>query len=453
MTNKKQDLTQGPVGTHLTRLTMPMFLGISSMIVASMVDAIYIGILGAEELAAYSFTYPLVMALFSLSMGMGNGASSIIARAQGKGDRYKVKLFTTHALLLTIILGLCLTFVTWHFQSRIFTLMGAEGEVHAIVVGFFNIWILGLILYTLPMVVSTLLRSVGNARIPGYIMTSTSALQMVLAPIMIFGLLGMPEMGLLGSVWAAILSGIVRTFAMLWVLVVSEKLLLTGVQVIKGLWESTNAILYIGLPSMLSNLIGPFSMGVIIWLLAEHGPSVVAGFGITSRIEMLMTMILMSLSSSIGPFVGQNWGARKVDRIYLALSKSDWFCLFWGVFCFVLLAPFGEFWISLINEDAELVSSAAWYLLLVPITYSLLGIGMTSSSVFVALGKPLPGLVLSVMRMIIVYIPLAMLFNFYWGYIGVFVATGIANCVMGVLSYVWCRRTIRTSISRLSYPR
>ena len=81
-----QDLTKGSVGAHLTRMTIPMFLGISSMIVASMVDTIYIGIVGAAELAAFSFTFPLIMGLSSVSMGIGTGAASLIARAQGVGD-------------------------------------------------------------------------------------------------------------------------------------------------------------------------------------------------------------------------------------------------------------------------------------------------------------------------------------------------------------------------------
>ena len=80
------DLTEGPIGRHLVNLTIPMFLGISSMIVASLIDTVYVGWIGTLELAAVSFTFPVVMAMATVSMGLGIGASSIIARVVGAGD-------------------------------------------------------------------------------------------------------------------------------------------------------------------------------------------------------------------------------------------------------------------------------------------------------------------------------------------------------------------------------
>ncbi|MBD3647355.1 MAG: MATE family efflux transporter, partial [Pseudomonadales bacterium] len=319
MTNLSQDLTRGSIRAHLVRMTIPMFLGISSMIVASMMDTVYIGLLGANELAAISFTFPLIMALTSVSMGIGNGAASVIARAQGAGDRERVRRLSTHATLLTIMLVIVLMIVGLVWQDRLFDLMGAQPGILPLVVEYMDVWILGLVFFTLPMVGSTILRSVGNARLPGYIMTTSSLIQIVLAPLLIFGLLGFPELGFVGSAWAFIICGIWRTVGMLWISIFQERLLLFGSGALSGMWSSTRTILYIGFPSMLNAMIGPVSMGTIIWLLAQHGPEVVAGFGIASRIEMLVMMVLMSLSSSIGPFVGQNWGARKFERVYEAL--------------------------------------------------------------------------------------------------------------------------------------
>ena len=128
-----QDLTQGPVRGHLVRMTIPMFLGISSMIVASMVETIYIGVLGADELAAFSFTFPLIMGLSSLSMGIGSGAASIIARAQGRGDRLRVKQLTTHALILTTVLVFALVVLGYAFKGNLFALMGADERIRILI--------------------------------------------------------------------------------------------------------------------------------------------------------------------------------------------------------------------------------------------------------------------------------------------------------------------------------
>ena len=298
------------------------------------------------------------------------------------------------------------------------------------------------------MVASTVLRSVGNARVPGFIMTSTSVLQVIVSPIMIFGLLGHPELGFEGAAWASIVTGLIRTLAMFWVLISGEKLVLFDVSAFSKLIQSSREILYIGIPSMLNSLIGPVSMAVILWLLASHGPEVVAGFGITSRFEMLLTMILMSLSSSVGPFVGQNWGAQQIDRIYKSLLIAYKFSLVWGLLSFLLLAPFGAQLVGLINDDPLLVESASWYLLIVPSTFGTLGVGMISGSLFVALGKPMPTTILALMRMFVIHLPLAVLMNMYWGYIGIFIATAIANVLIGTVAVIWSRRVLAAEIER-----
>ena len=93
------DLTEGSISKHLVNLTLPMFLGISSMIVASMIDTVYVGWIGTLELAAISFTSPLVMGLTTVSMGIGVGASSIIARIVGSGHLDQVSRLSTDAMM------------------------------------------------------------------------------------------------------------------------------------------------------------------------------------------------------------------------------------------------------------------------------------------------------------------------------------------------------------------
>ncbi len=423
-----------------------MFLGIASMILASMVDTIYVGLLGSDELAAYSFTFPLLMGLSSLSMGIGSGAASLIARAQGAGDRDRVCSLTTHTLVLTLALVAIVMVLSLIHIDEIFLAMGVQEEILPLASAFIHVWIMGLLLHALPMVASTVLRAVGNAKIPGLIMAVTSGLQVLIAPLLIFGLLGVPELGFVGSAWAFVASSAIRAVAMLWILTVRERLLRVGRGSLTGLLRSTRDISYIGIPSMLNSLIAPVSMAVTIWLLSSHGPGVVAAFGITSRLEMLVLMVFMSLASSIGPFVGQNWGARNTDRIYASLKISYRFCIVWGVLCFAVLAPFGDNFVALVNDDPALVESAGLYLLIVPLSYGVLGIGNMAGSVFIALGHPLPTTVMALMRMFIVYIPLAFMLNATHGYAGIFAATAIANVLIGVLALVWSRRMLAREI-------
>ena len=439
------DLTKGAVGAQLTRMTIPYFLGISSMILASMIETIYIGVLGAKELAAYSFMFPVIMALTSISMGVGIGASSLIARAEGEGDRGKVKRLATHTVFLTLALTLVLSCSTYFFLEYFYSLMGAKGEVLQLVVAYAEIWVVfGLVSFTIPMVSSTVLRALGIAKMPGYIMTITSGIQLVVSPILIFGLFGVPAQGLLGSAYGFLVIGFIRIIAF-GILVANENILLTT-QVLKGWLLSFKAIMHIALPSMLSSLIGPVSIGITIALLAAHGDVIVAAFGVVSRIEMLVTMILGALSSSVAPFVGQNWGAKQDERVQEGLWIAYRFCLFWGVVCFIILGLFGENLVGLINDDEQLIEAAGWFMVIVPISFGLMGIGQVAASVFIALGKPMPPTILAILRMVVVYIPMAIAFDSYWGYIGIFVSLMIANVLFGGAAYAWARIMLRKEL-------
>ncbi len=439
------DLTKGAVGAQLTRMTIPYFLGISSMILASMIETIYIGILGARELAAYSFMFPVIMALTSISMGVGIGASSLIARAEGEGDREQVKRLATHTVFLTLALTLVLSCSTYFFLEFFYASMGAKGEVLQLVVAYAEIWVVfGLVSFTIPMVSSTVLRALGIAKVPGYIMTITSGVQLVVSPILIFGLFGVPAQGLLGSAYGFLIIGFIRIIAF-GVLVANENILLTR-EVLKGWLLSAKSIMHIALPSMLSSLIGPISIGITIALLAAHGDVIVAAFGVVSRIEMLVTMILGALASSVAPFVGQNWGAKQDDRVREGLSIAYRFCLFWGVVCFIVLGLFGDNLVGLINDDEQLTEAAGWFMIIVPIGFGLMGVGQVAASVFIALGKPMPPTILSILRTVVVYIPMAIVFDRYWGYIGIFISLMVANVLFGGAAYAWGKIMLRKEL-------
>ena len=443
---KMFDLTEGPVGGQLTRMTIPYFLGISSMIFASMIETIYIGILGAKELAAYSFMFPVLMALTGVSMGVGVGASSLIARAQGRGDREQVMRITTHTAILTVVLTLLLSASSFLWLDLLFRSMGAKGEVLDHVMTFANIWVPALITFTIPMVCSTVLRALGIAKGPGYVMTISSAMQLVISPVLIFGLFAVPAMGFAGSAWAFIAVGFIRIIALSF-LVWRENILLFR-NVFAGFIASTREIMHIAIPSMLTSLVGPVSMAITIALLAAHSDAIVAAYGVVSRIEMLTTMVLGALASSVAPFVGQNWGARKMSRIYRGLFLSDRFCMIWGVICFAVLAPYGEPIVSLINDEPELVEAAGWFLIIVPISFGLMGVGQVASSMFIALGKPMPPTILSILKAIVIYIPLAVWFDNLWGYIGIFIALLVSNLLFGIAAFFWGRHALASEIAK-----
>ncbi|MEM9743794.1 MAG: MATE family efflux transporter [Pseudomonadota bacterium] len=432
-----RDLTQGGVAGSLFRLTAPMMLAVSSSIVVQMIEIGFIGQLGTAELAAITFTFPLVMILNSVALGIGIGTSSVIARTVGSGERDVVRRLGTHALFLVAGVLSLLSLIGWLTIDAVFTALGADATTLPLIHEYLDIYYPSVVMLTLSMVAGNVLRANGNAGIPGLIMTCGAMLNLALDPVLIFGWFGLPRMELAGAATANALSRVFMVTVLLTYLYRTQLVATTAV--FQGFFASARQILTIGIPAIATQMIGPVSAAIITRMLAGHGEVVVAGFGVATRIEAVSIMLLFALSGSIGPFVGQNWGAGRKDRVQQGLNVSYQFSIAWGAVAALLVYVFGVNFAGLVDDNEEVVRAATIYLAIVPWTYGLWGVLMMASASFNALGKPLPSTALSFTRMFILYVPLALVMNRYFGYQGIFYATAISNGVMGVLGYIWFR--------------
>ena len=441
----KRDFTTGAVPVHLIRLTGFMMVGLISVMGANLIEAVYIGRVGAVALAALSFTFPLIMLFQGISMGLAIGASSVVARTLGAGDKEQGKLLITHCILLVSGLVLFACFAAYHYVDVFFRLLGADDTVLPLAIEYIHIWIYGLPFFTIAMVGSTLMRAAGDAVTPGYLMTIGSALHVMVSPIFIFGYLGAPEMGLAGAAVGFVLARSVSFLMYSYVIWIKDKLLIFK---LTGFFSSCRAILHVGLPAMASNMIQPLSMSIITRLLAGHGSVVVAGFGVASRIESVAVIVIVSQSMSIAPFIGQNWGAGLYDRVTRGMNLANGAAIIWGIVAYTALFFLARPIISLINEDQGVVDAAVTYLRIVPLCIGFMGILMNSSSCFNALGQPLPPLLLTILQMIVIQIPLAILGNYFFGYTGIFIAATATIFILGVIAWFWLKRALAVGMAQ-----
>jgi Na+-driven multidrug efflux pump len=271
-------------------------------------------------------------------------------------------------------------------------------------------------------------------------MVSGAILHIMISPLLIFGLLGLPQLGLEGAAWANLIARFILFVVTMYVLHYREHLLSYSKITLKMVLHSWRRILAVSIPATATNLIGPISTAIIISLLAGFSQETVAGFGIASRIEALFIIPLFALSASIGPFVGQNWGAGRHDRADQAMMLSYKYSLVWGAFVALLLVIFRQDIASLFDDNPTVITVAATYLLVVPVSYGAWGVLMMSSAIFNSLGKPISSTIMSIIRMFVIYIPLAFAGKALFGLLGIFAAAAVSNVLMGLISYIWNRK-------------
>ncbi len=430
--------TQGPVGGHLVKLGSFMAMGTLTMNVAQLAEAVYLGMLGTEALAAMGFAFPLTITLFAFAGGIGSGASSVIARAMGAGERERASVLVTHAQILSVVVGVVLAVVGFVYAHEIVSALGARDLVLQLTVAYLQVYMVGVPFFLLSIVGSTLLRATGSAASPGVVMTVGSVVQIALGPLLIFGWFGLPELGIAGAAWAYVISR-VSSVALYAVLLARAKLMSWQLKDIGQSWVS---IMHVGAPAIASGLVMPVSMLVITRLLANHGHEVVAAYNVASRVETIAHMILWSCSSSAEPFIGQNWGARQYDRVRRALFLCHSFCLAWGAATFLFMITFGATLVSLIDDNEQVVATAETFFLIIPLTIGFMGMMQVANSSFNARGLPRPALVISLLRGLVLGVPLAILGDALWGYTGVFAASAITNVVLGLLAWQWNKRSV-----------
>ncbi len=442
-------LTQGTVGGGLLHLTVPMLLGISSTLVAALFETYLIGLIGTDELAAYSFTFPVIGALQSISLGLSIGLSAVLARTVGAGNSSEIRRLATDGMLLMIVVMIALAIVGTLSIEWLFAAMGADEEISPIIHEYMSIWYLGLLFFTLPSAGANALRAKGDAKLSGTIMVGGAMLQMVLDPIFILGLGGFPQLGVAGAAWAMVVSRIILSAITFYMLVNKEDLIDLSKPVWSACIGSWRRIFAVGIPATATQLIIPVSTAIIVSMLASFGKEAVAGFGIAARLEALSVIPLFALSASIGPFVGQNWGANRRDRADQAMRLTFAWAIVWGLAIGMLFFFLHEPIVSIFDDNPEVLKYAGFYLMIVPFSYGAWGVLMMASATFNSLGKPLLSTTMSIVRMFVIYVPLAFIGQYYWGVYGIFGAAAVSNIIMGILAFSWNRKVYGPLIKNL----
>ncbi len=437
-------LTEGSVGRHIVVMTVPVLFGITTMMAQGLIDTWFIGQVGDRELAAYGFGFPILMIVTSVAIGLGAGTSSVVARAIGANDHRRARRLATDSLFLSFAITAVISVVGILTIGPLFRVLGAPEDMLPLIRGFMTILYSGVPFIVVGMVGMSSMRATGDTRLPSMLMVMASILNVILDPILIFGLGPVPRMGLNGAAMAALLARGIIFVGTLYLMRYRLNMLSYNKPDPAELRKSWRDILHVGIPAAGTNAIVPIGTAIITAMIARFGPEAVAGFGVATRIEAMMLVAYFALSAIIGPFVGQNFAARKEQRILHALYLCTVFCLGSGLLIAAILAALAGLLPTLFSENDKVISVTTMFLWIIPASYGTYGMIMVMNASFNGLGKPMPGVLVSVFRIVVLYIPLAVIGVHFYGIPGIFAAYAVANVVSGIVAYQWARKTVRT---------
>ena len=439
----KAKLTSGPVSSAILSMMAPMIIGLMVLITNSLVDAYFVSQLGSAPLAAVSYAFPVSFIVGAIAMGLGTGTSSLVSRLFGAGNQEKVRQIATHSMLLGLIAGLCVVIFGLLTLEEVFSLLGADEQTMPFVKDYMEIYYWGGIFLVIPMIGNAVLRAGGDAKTPSVLMASTAVINAVLDPILIFGWFGFPALGIKGAALAGVLANVVFLIASLSILIFRENLIQFRKNTVAAILHSWYQILHVGLPAISSNLIAPMSTALVTSLISSFGQSAVAGFGLASRLEAFIIIIFMALGGAIAPFVGQNFGAQKFDRLKQGFVFCVAFSFIYALFCIGFFILSVDTLLGFFTTDPEVIKTAKIQLLYCPWGYGFLGLAIIANGSFNAVGKPMPAMTISIGRTLLVYVPLAYWLASSMGIRGVFIAQVLANLLAGIVGFVWYQNVFK----------
>lgn len=434
-------LTDGPIAFSLLKRTNPMIWGMLAIISINLVETFFVAQLGTAELAAITFTFPIVIIMMNFCMGLSVGTASVLSRAIGSGNQSKVKRLTTDSLIISFAIVFLLAMIGYFTIDSLFKLLLIPDSLLPLVRSYMKVWYLGLPLIVTPIIANAALNASGEMRLTGWMMGLAALINLILDPLLIFGLFGFPRLEIQGAAFATIISyGIACIFA-LWLLEKRKKMLTYQLK-LNEMFVSWKEMLVVGLPAAAAQMIIPITSGITLWMLAHFGPSIVAAFGVISRLEAFALITIFAFASTLGVFVGQNFGAGKQERVDRIIILGYRFSLIWGLFLALILgfcAPFIAEWF---DPNPVVVETVAFYFHTVALTYGAVGCIFVTISYLNAVGKPWKASLISIIRYFVLYIPIAYMVMHYYGPQGIFIVIASINLLIGFSVYFLGKRML-----------
>lgn len=429
----------------IIKLSLPMILAMSVHTLYTFIDALWVSGLGADALSAVGFFFPFLFMIMALATGIGVGAGAAISRRIGAKDKPGADKVGAHTFVFMLITSFLVTVPLFLAAPSIFKAMGA-GDVASMATSYARIFFAGNVIFFFSNIASAVMRAEGDVKRAMYAMMLGAGLNIVLDPIFIYVL----DFGVSGAAWATLLSLFVSsTFLFRWLFVKKVTFIhisFSGFQFKKAI---TTDILRVGIPASIQQLAMAFSMFLLNLIAVKvGGTDGVAVYSTGWRVAMFAVLPLLGIASAVTSVTGAAYGARD----YVKLKKAYLYAIQIGLvielavgLLTLLLSPYIAGLFTLTEESLRIRADLIVFLRMMCIYYPTAAFGILSSATFQGTGKGLYSLTTTIIRTIVLSVPLAYVFavlldiglqGVWWG-----IVTG--NVLAGVMAFIWARLFIR----------
>jgi MATE family, multidrug efflux pump len=376
MDPRTRRLLEGPIAPTLLALAAPNVVMLVAQVAISVLEAYFVGWLGADALAGVSVTFPLVMLMQTMSAGgMGGGVASAIARALGAGRAAEASRLVAHAIVIALAMACAFTVLVLTGGPAIYGAMGARAGALDAALAYSNVIFAGAAAVWLFNTLASVVRGTGNMLLPAGVVLGASPI-LLASPALIFGWGPFPALGVTGAAVAVVAYYGAGTLVFLAYLAAGRSIVRLGLRTVRFERRLFRDILRVGAPSLVNNVQTNLTVVLLTALVGSFGTFALAGYGVGVRLEYLQIPLVFGFGSALVTMVGTNIGAGQSARARRVAWTGA--ALAAGVTEAIGLtaALFPSRWLGLFSAEPEVLRIGATYLRIVGPAYGFFGLGL-----------------------------------------------------------------------------
>lgn len=416
-------------------MSLPMVISMAVNAMYNIVDSFFVAKLSENAMTSLALVYPVQNIITSIGVGIGIGINSTVAYYLGAQDKKMANKATTQGVVMNFIHGLLLTILCTAFMPAFLKMFTNNQNIIDMSLEYANIVFMFSVAITVGITLEKIFQAVGQMKVSMFSMICGFATNIILDPLMIFGIGPFPKMGISGAAYAtgigqviSLLVYIIVYFARPIPVKVERKLLKPDLKLLKRLYG-------IGIPATLNMALPSFLISALNGILAEFSDKYVLVLGVYYKLQTFIYLSANGIIQGIRPLVGYNYGAgehKRVEKIYHTTLKLTVLIMALGM---ALSWIIPSQLIGLFTANPETIKIGVTALHIISFGFIISAVSVTSSGALEGLGMGNPSLMISLLRYVIVIIPTAFVLSRFMGATGVWMAFAVAEFVTGIISY------------------
>jgi len=439
----KNNLTEGPILQSVLAIALPIILANFLHTAYQLTDTFWVGRLGTSAIAAVSVSFPLIFLIVSLGGGLSVAGTILVAQYKGRNEQKSVDYIAGQTFLIVITVSAVMSCIGYFLAPHLMTLMGAEKDVFVDAVSYMKISFAGMIFMFSFMVFQSLMRGVGDVKVPLYIITGSVLLNLLVDPLFIFGYGFIPGLGVSGAAVATIITQGIGAVIGISMLLSGKRRIHIHPGDLKPDFPLIKKMFFLGIPASVEQSTVAFGMNLLIFLVAGFGTLALAAYGIGHRILGFVIIPTLGLSMATSALVGQNMGAGKIERaerIVKFTSLASFLILTGLGVAIFFLAP--KISAVFIPGETETIRVSALFIRIMALTFGFIGIQKVLSGAFIGSGNTLVSMALSIISLWILRFPMAYLLSHRTGLkeTGIWISFPVTNILAAAVAAAWFAR-------------